>query len=98
MYLHLGKNTTVDADEVVAILDMDNLTIAKNSREFLKRAEEDGKVITVADDIPKSVVLCEESGVSRVYITNISSKALAGRVKRIKDFSGYSLINAGFFD
>ncbi len=92
MYLHLGKNTTVDTDDIVAILDMDNLTIAKTSREFLKAAEEQGIVISVAEDIPKSVVVCHRNMQSTVYITNISSKALSGRVKRLKNFSGYSLI------
>ena len=47
MYLHLGKNTTVDSGDVVAILDMDNITIAKNSREFLRSAEERGIVRSV---------------------------------------------------
>ncbi len=59
MYLHLGKNTTVDTDDIIAILDLDNITIAKYSREFLRIAEEEGFVRSVTDDIPKSVVLCE---------------------------------------
>ncbi len=97
MYLHLGKNTTVDTDDIIAILDMDNLTISARSRGFLRQAEERGAVITVAEDVPKSVVLCGSGGDFKVYITNISSKALAGRAKRLKDFSDYSLIDAGFF-
>ena len=81
MYLHLGKNTTVDSGDVVAILDMDNITIAKNSREFLRSAEERGIVRSVDGDIPKSVVVCESKDGEVVYVTSISSKALAGRVK-----------------
>ena len=79
MYLHLGKNTTVDTDDIIAILDLDNITIAKYSREFLRIAEEEG------------FVRSETNNQSVVYITNISSKALAGRVKRTKNFSEYSL-------
>ena len=30
----------------------------------------------------KSIVICEEKGQSVVYITNISTKALAGRIKK----------------
>ena len=44
MYLHLGKNTTVDTDDIIAILDLDNITIAKYSREFLRISEEEGFV------------------------------------------------------
>lgn len=82
MYLHLGKNVSVDAKDVIAILDLDKISIAKHSREFLKIAEEEGFVRSVTDDIPKSVVICETDGQSVVYITNISSKALAGRTKK----------------
>ena len=95
MYLHLGKNTAVDTNDIIAIFDMDNLTIAGKSRDFLKQAEENGAVITVAEDIPKSVVLCQINHRSVVYITNISSKALAGRARRSSDFSGYSPMDFG---
>lgn len=94
MYLHLGKNTTVDTDDIIAILDLDNITIAKYSREFLRIAEEEGFVRNVTDDIPKSVVICETNNQSVVYITNISSKALSGRVKRTKNFSEYSIFGS----
>ena len=96
MYLHLGKNTTVDSGDVVAILDMDNITIAKNSREFLRSAEERGIVRSVDGDIPMSVVVCESKDGEVVYVTSISSKALAGRVKRMEDFSGYSVFGGEY--
>ncbi|MCI5892331.1 MAG: DUF370 domain-containing protein [Clostridiales bacterium] len=82
MYLHLGKNISVDTNDIIAILDLDNISIAKHSREFLRIAEEEGFVRSVADDIPKSVVVCEINNQSVVYITNISSRTLAGRAKR----------------
>ncbi len=81
MYLHLGKNTTVDTDDIIAILDLDNITIAKYSREFLRIAEEEGFVRSVTDDIRNLLYYAKQIIKSVVYITNISSKALAGRVK-----------------
>ena len=44
--------------------------------------EEEGFVRNVSDELPKSIVVCEEKGQSVVYITNISTKALAGRIKK----------------
>lgn len=88
MYLHLGKNISVDTKDIIAILDLDNISIAKHSREFLKIAEEEGFVRSVTNDIPKSVVICETDNQSVVYITNISSRALAGRVKRRRKYLG----------
>ena len=37
MYLHLGQDVVVSLKNVIAILDMDNTTISKISKEFLKK-------------------------------------------------------------
>lgn len=82
MYLHLGKDVAVNTANIIAILDMDSTTISKSTRTFLKVVEEEGFVRNVSEDLPKTFVLCEINGQSVVYITNISSKTLMGRVER----------------
>ncbi len=82
MYLHLGKDVAVNTANIIAILDMDSTTISKSTRTFLKVVEEEGFVRNVSEDLPKTFVLCEVNGQSVVYITNISSKTLMGRVER----------------
>ena len=69
-----------------AILDLESTSVSKYSKEFLKIVEEEGFVRNVSEEIPRSFIICEEKGQSVVYITNISTKALAGRVKKYKDF------------
>ena len=81
MYLHLGSDTVVNTRDIIAILDMDSTTVSKHSKDFLKVVEEEGFVRNVSDEIPKTFVICEIEGQSVVYITNISSKALAGRIR-----------------
>ena len=80
MYLHLGSDTVVNTRDIIAILDMDSTTVSKHSKDFLKVVEEEGFVRNVSDEIPKTFVICEIEGQSVVYITNISSNALAGRI------------------
>lgn len=80
MYLHLGSDTVVNTRDIIAILDMDSTTVSKHTKEFLKIVEEEGFVRNVSDEIPKTFVICEVGGQSVVYITNISSKTLAGRI------------------
>lgn len=80
MYLHLGSDTVVNTRDIIAILDMDSTTVSKHSKDFLKIVEEEGFVRNVSDEIPKTFVICEIDGQSVVYITNISSRALAGRI------------------
>ncbi len=86
MYLHLGCDTVVNTKDIISILDLESTSISKYSKEFLKIVEEEGFVRNVSEEIPKSFVVCEEKGQSVVYITNISTKALAGRIKKYKDF------------
>ncbi len=83
MYLHLGRDTVVNSENVIAILDLESTSVSKNTRDFLKIVEEEGFVRNVSEEIPKTFVLCEIDGQSVIYITNISSKALAGRVGRV---------------
>ena len=84
MYLHLGSDTVVNTKNVIAILDLESTSMSKNTKDFLKIVEEEGFVRNVSEELPKTFVLCEIDGQSVVYITNISSKALAGRAGRRK--------------
>lgn len=86
MYLHLGCDTVVNTKNIISILDLESTSVSKYSKEFLRIVEEEGFVRNVSEEIPKSFVICEEEGQSVVYITNISTKALAGRIKKNKEF------------
>ena len=55
---------------------------AYKTREFLERAEQEGRVISVCDDLPRSFVLVgEEKGTATVYISQLSSAALLRRAE-----------------
>lgn len=82
MYLHLGKDVSVNTKNIIAILDLESTSVSKATRDFLKIVEEEGFVRNVSEEIPRTFVLCEINGQSVIYITNISSKALAGRTQR----------------
>ena len=82
MYLHLGSDTVVNTKNIISIMDLESSSISKYSKEFLKTAEEEGFVKNVSEEIPKSFIICEEKGQSVIYLTNISTKALAGRIRK----------------
>ena len=86
MYLHLGSDTVVNTKDIISVLDLESTSVSKYSKEFLKIAQEEGFVRNVSDELPKSIVICEERGQSVVYITNISTKALSGRIKKRENF------------
>ena len=58
MYLHLGSSVSVRAEEIVGIFDLDNASTSHITRSFLRSAEEEGLVINVGQDLPKSAVVC----------------------------------------
>lgn len=84
MYLHLGKGTVVNTSDIIAIMDLESSSLSANTREFLKVVEEEEFVRNVSEEIPKTFVICEIDGQSVVYVTNISSKALAGRAEKYR--------------
>ena len=82
MYLHLGQSVVVPFRDVVGVFDLDNASWAYKTREFLERAEQEGRVVSVSDDLPRSFVLVgEESGPPTVYISQLSPAALLRRTE-----------------
>ena len=82
MYLHLGNNVTIPASDIVGIFDLDNASSSPVTRAFLRAAEEEGMVIAVGEDLPKSVVVCCPQGSwQRVYISPLTSATLLRRLE-----------------
>lgn len=75
MYLNLGQ-TVLPTGEIVGIFDLDNASWAFKTREFLERAEREGRAVWLTGDLPRSFVLCRDG---RVFITQLSAGALKGR-------------------
>ena len=68
MYLHLDTNTVIRTREIVAILDIENSSVSKITREFFAAARSRGEIIYLSGtELPKSFLLCESDGVGRVY-------------------------------
>lgn len=83
MYLHLGQSVIVRKQDVIGIFDLDNTTWSFRTRRFLERAEEEGRVVPVGDDLPRSFVLAREGdGPPVVYLCPLSPAALSGRAER----------------
>ena len=83
MYLHLGQGVMVRDRDMIGIFDLDNTTWSFRTRRFLERAEREGRVAALGDDLPRSFVLAEgRDGRPVVYLTPLSPAALAARAGR----------------
>ena len=82
MYLHLGKDEIVPEHSVIGIFDLDQVSYGKRGREYLSRAEEEGVVLDVSGEIPKSFVVCDHPYHRQiVYLSQLNSTTLQKRAE-----------------
>ena len=80
MYLHLGQAVVVPEEEIIGVFDLDNASWSPRTRQFLERAEKEGRVVNAASDLPRSFVLRQKRDkTSLVYLSQLSSATLKGR-------------------
>lgn len=82
MYLHLGGDTVVPQSSIIAVFDLDNTTWSYLTRDYLTRAEKDGRVKNVSGDLPKAFVVCTEpDGSQTVYLSQLNPATLSKRAE-----------------
>lgn len=79
MYLHLGAGAVVRKDSIVGVFDLDNTSQSHLTRKYLAAAEKSGHVVNVAEDIPKSFVVCQGTDGITVYLSQMSPQTLFKR-------------------
>ena len=83
MYLHLGQSVVVAHRDILGIFDLDNASWAYKTREFLERAEAEGRAVWLGDDLPRSFVVVGQVGEApTVYLSQLSSAALTRRLEQ----------------
>ena len=82
MYLHLGQSVVVPYGEILGIFDLDNASWAYKTREFLEQCEREGRTVWLGGDLPRSFVVTGAGERTTVYLSQLSSAALMGRVER----------------
>ena len=83
MFLHLGQGAVVPRREILGIFDLDNASWVYKTREFLERAEAEGRTVWLGEDLPRSfVVVGDGKNPPTVYMSQLSSSALVSRAER----------------
>ncbi len=93
MYIHLGQGAVTRSRDVVAVFDLDTSTISKITRDFLKKAEQDGSVCYDSFDLPKSFVVCCEPGKkeNKIHLSLLSVGTLQKRAETVSGGKGEKL-------
>ena len=88
MFFHISGDVIVFLKDLIAIFDLEKTTVLQDTRKFLKTAEEEGFVMTIGDDMPKSFVLVETEYRYQVYLSPISAATLLKRCNRSTKHKG----------
>ena len=87
MFLHIGGDVVIPMRNVIAILDIETTTLSRDTKDFLKVAEEEGFIEAISDDLPKTFIITEIDKKSKIYLSPISSVTLNKRAGYIDDIS-----------
>jgi len=82
MYLHLGQDTVVNTEQIIGVYDLDNTTISKHTRAYLAQAQQEGRVVNVSAELPKSFIVCAEGDVEKVYLSQLAPVTLLKRSRQ----------------
>ena len=78
MFLHIGADTEIIKKDIIAVIDVKSVDTSDITKEFLKKAYDEGRVVEVAQR-PKSVVVVENSDKEIIYLSPISAGTLQKR-------------------
>ena len=82
MYLHLGQNEIVLDQRIIGIFDLDKCSTSRRTRNYLALAEEEGVVLDVSGDLPKSFVVCDHPYHRQiVYLSQLNPSTLKNRAE-----------------
>ncbi|MCC8196504.1 MAG: DUF370 domain-containing protein [Ruminococcus sp.] len=82
MYLHLGNNVSVYEKNIIAIMDIENASTSKITKEYLSAVGRSKQVIYCSYDMPKSfIVTLDDDLTERVYISSLASRTLIKRIR-----------------
>ena len=85
MYLHLGQNEIVSDHRVIGIFDLDKCSTSKRTRDYLAAAENEGVVLDISGEIPKSFVVCDHPYHPQiVYLSQLNTSTLKNRAESRK--------------
>jgi len=79
MYLHIGGDHVIDRRDIIGVFDIENSTVSNITREYLRKSEKKGRVITIVNDMPKSFIVINKENDIYVYLSSLAPATLKKR-------------------
>lgn len=87
MFVDIGNSFVINSKEIITVFDIDNSSISKRTRDFLKKAEKEKRIINASSDIPRTFIVCspkEKEDKHIIYLSQLSSSTILKRIKKEK--------------
>ena len=75
MYVHIGENKVLRKKDILFVFDMDSTTVSVHTRNYLSKAQREGRVITLGFDLPKSFIVVKGGD---IYLSPFNSTTIKG--------------------
>ena len=77
--MHLGSDVVIHEEDIIGIFDIENTSVSKYTKEFLREKQQDGSVITITYEMPKSFVVTVKDDREKVYLSQLAPATLKKR-------------------
>ena len=82
MYVHIGNDTVINSEEIIAILDIKAIEKKDSLENVCKNLKISDNIIDVSEGNKKTLIVMQGKNKNRGYISNISSITLGKRTSK----------------
>ena len=79
MYLHIGKDFSIEYKSIIGIFDIESLKRTKTYKNIFNTLK--NNVVDISEGNNKTIILTKEKNVVKAYISNILSNTLEKRIE-----------------
>ena len=65
---------------MIAVFDIETTTGSETTRDFLRKSNKRSEIVTLTEDLPRAMVLCNSRNGIALYVTDVSAAAIKRRM------------------
>ena len=82
-FLNIGLEKILLKENIIGIFDLDSITVKKDSRDFISKAQKQGQIEDLTTDLPVTAIVCDQKGEKqKLILTSFSLSALHSRMTK----------------
>lgn len=82
MFVNLENDISIKKTEIIGIFNMDTATVSPVTKDFLKTAEKEMKIIYAGKRMPESFVVTDNGIAESVYISSFAVDTVVNRTEK----------------